>query len=110
MTNNKKDQFNESQQKLAMMGKILSHPARIAIIQLLAKEKEIKTGDISQFLPISRTTTSQHLKFLKENGIIKGSIDGLKIHYCLNMEVLVAMKEDFNGFLTEAIGTFMCEC
>jgi DNA-binding transcriptional ArsR family regulator len=110
MTNNKKDQFSESQQKLALIGKVLSHPARIAIVQLLAKEKEIKTGDISQFLPISRTTTSQHLKFLKENGIVKGSIDGLKIHYCLDMMVLASMKEGLNDFLTETISTFMCEC
>jgi DNA-binding transcriptional ArsR family regulator len=110
MTNNKKDQFSESQQNLALMGKILSHPARVAIIQLLAKEKEIKTGDISQFLPISRTTTSQHLKFLKDNGIIRGSIDGLKIHYCLDMEILVQMKVEINTFFDQAISTYMCNC
>ena len=81
MTNNKSDEFTEVQQELSAVAKALSHPARIAIIQLLSEKQEIKTGDISEFLPISRTTVSQHLKVLKESGIIKGSIDGLKINY-----------------------------
>nr|NQU90320.1 winged helix-turn-helix transcriptional regulator [Bacteroidota bacterium] len=110
MTNNKKDEFIEKEQRIAHYGKILSHPARIAIVKLIAEKKEIKTGDISQYLPISRTTTSQHLKFLKENGLIKGTIDGLKIHYCLDMEVIAEMQKALNTFFTEAIITFICEC
>jgi DNA-binding transcriptional ArsR family regulator len=110
MNNNKSDEFKKQQKELALMAKVFSHPARIAIIQLLAKKKEIRTGDISDFLPISRTTVSQHLKELKEIGIIKGTIDGLKIHYCLDMIKLAEMKKTFNMFFDSAISTFMCNC
>lgn len=110
MTNNKSKQFNDKQQELALLAKALSHPARIAIIQLLAQKKEIKTVNISDDLPIARTTVSQHLKVLKETGIIQGTIDGLKIHYCLDMKRLNEIKEKFSGFLQRAISDFICEC
>jgi ArsR family transcriptional regulator, arsenate/arsenite/antimonite-responsive transcriptional repressor len=110
MTNNKSDEFSAEQQELATLAKVLSHPARIAIIQLLADKKEIKTGNISEFLPLSRTTVSQHLKELKEMGIIKGTIDGLKIHYCLDMKQLNKIKKIFNTFFTNSISNFICSC
>ena len=110
MTNNKTEQFNKLQRELASFGKVLSHPARIAIIQLLAEKKEIKTGNISDDLPISRTTVSQHLKILKNAGIIKGTIDGLKIHYCLDMKKLNEIREKYNYFLQNAISDFKCKC
>ena len=110
MTNNKSKRFEADQQNIALCCKVLSHPARIAIIQLLAEKKEIRTGDISEFLPISRTTVSQHLKELKEMDIIKGTIDGLKIHYCLNMEKLNEIKEIFNSFFDSSISPFCCSC
>jgi len=110
MTNNKSSEFDSKQQDLAEFAKILSHPARIAIIQLLAKKHEIKTGDISEFLPLSRTTVSQHLKELRNAGIISGTIDGLKVHYCLNMEKLVLMKNCFNNMFDSSISDFMCKC
>jgi predicted transcriptional regulator len=110
MTNNKSNEFDAEQQVIATCCKVLSHPARIAIIQLLAEKKEIKTGDISEFLPISRTTVSQHLKELKEMGIIKGTIDGLKIHYCLDMIKLDEMKKTFNKFFDSSISSFFCNC
>lgn len=110
MTNNKADQFNADQQQIAQFGKILSHPARIAIIELLSEKKEIKTGDISEFLPISRPTVSQHLKDLKEMGIIRGTISGQKIHYCLNMETLAKMKQEYEAFFVKTISSFMCSC
>jgi ArsR family transcriptional regulator, arsenate/arsenite/antimonite-responsive transcriptional repressor len=110
MNNNKFDEFTSEQQELANFAKVLSHPARIAIIQLLAEKKEIKTGNISDFLPISRTTVSQHLKELKNAGIIIGTIDGLKIHYCLNMLKLDEIQKKFNNFLKSSISSFMCNC
>jgi len=110
MTNNKSEQFNAEQQEIAQIAKVLSHPARIAIIQLLAEKKEIKTGNISDFLPISRTTVSQHLKELKNAGIIQGTIDGLKIHYCLDMKKLNEIREKYNTFLQSVISDFMCNC
>lgn len=110
MTNNKFDEFNTGQQELALIAKLLSHPARIAIIQLLAEKKEIRTGNISDFLPLSRTTVSQHLKELKEMGIIKGTIDGLKIHYCLDMVKLDEMNKLFKQFFESSINSFFCNC
>ena len=64
MTNNKAEEFNIDYKELALISKVFSHPARIAIIKLLIEKKEIKTGNISDDLPISRTTVSQHLKIL----------------------------------------------
>ncbi len=110
MTNNKTEEFTFQEQQLALAGRVLAHPARIAIINLLAEKKVIKTGDISGYLPISRTTTSQHLRFLKDAGIIKGTIDGLKIHYCLDMEVMADLKNMINTFFGEAMSNFICEC
>jgi len=110
MTNNKSTEFEQEQQELAEFARILSHPARIAIIQLLAKKKEIKTGDISEFLPLSRPTVSQHLKELRNAGIIAGTIDGLKIHYCLDMQKLLDMKTKFNQLFDNSISDFICQC
>lgn len=110
MTNNKSCEFANDHQNLALIAKILSHPARIAIIQLLAEKKEIRTGNISDFLPLSRTTVSQHLKELKENGVIKGTIDGLKIHYCLDMIKLDEIKKTFNNFFDNSISSYFCNC
>jgi ArsR family transcriptional regulator, arsenate/arsenite/antimonite-responsive transcriptional repressor len=110
MQNNKAKNFNAEQQQLAEIGKIFSHPARIAIVQLLVEKKEIKTGNISDYLPIGRTTVSKHLKNLQEAGIIKGTIDGLKIHYCLDIQKLNEIRNHFNKFLDKTISSFLCNC
>lgn len=110
MINNKFNEFKTEQQQIAEIGKIFSHPARIAIVQLLAEEKEIKTGNISDYLPIGRTTVSRHLKDLQEAGIIKGTIDGLKIHYCLDMQKLNEIRNHFNRFFDKTISSFLCNC
>ncbi len=110
MTNNKSEEFLSKQQEISNIAKALSHPARIAIIQLLAEKKEIRTGNISLSLPISRTTVTQHLKALKKTGIIKGKIDGLTIHYCLDMKKLSEIQEELNKFFGNAISDFKCNC
>jgi DNA-binding transcriptional ArsR family regulator len=110
MTNDILLEYSSEQQQLANYSRVLSHPARIAIIQLLAEKKEIRTGNISDFLPLSRTTVSQHLKELKEIGIIDGTIDGLKIHYCLNMAKLTEIKNYFNNMFDSCISNFVCKC
>jgi len=110
MINNKFNEFKAEQQQIAEIGKIFSHPARIAIVQLLVEKKEIKTGNISDYLPIGRTTVSKHLKDLQEAGIIKGTIDGLKIHYCLDMEKLKNYQIQFDKFIQTAISEFKCNC
>jgi DNA-binding transcriptional ArsR family regulator len=80
---NKAENFDESLQELARFAKVLSHPARLAILKYLAETKTCISGDISDYLPLGRTTVSQHLKELRDSGLIHGEIDGLKINYCL---------------------------
>ncbi len=80
---NKSEKFDESLQELAKFARVISHPARLAILKYLAETKTCISGDISDKLPLSRTTVSQHLKELRDIGLIHGEIDGLKINYCL---------------------------
>ena len=79
----KPEVFDKELQDLACFAKVISHPARLAILKYLAEKKTCISGDISDQLPLSRTTVSQHLKELRDMGLISGEIDGLKINYCL---------------------------
>ena len=94
----KLDLFNDQQQRLAYLAKALSHPARVAILQYLASCKTCISGDISDHLPLSRTTVSQHLKELKEVGLIKGEVEGLKMRYCLDKLAIKDLGTIFNTF------------
>jgi len=88
--------FNEQQNSLANIAKALGHPARIAIVEYLLNQKACVCGDIVSELPLAQATVSQHLKELKIAGIIKGSIEGNSICYCLNEEMIV----EFSSFLS----------
>ena len=79
----KKEIFDTELQELASFAKAISHPARLAILKYLSETKTCISGDISDYLPLSRTTVSQHLTELKKLGLIHGEIDGLKVNYCL---------------------------
>ena len=76
--------FDNETQNLAEFFKVLSHPARLSILKYLAKCKSCITGDITNELPLGRTTVLQHLKELKEFGLIIGEIEGVKVNYCIN--------------------------
>ena len=92
------DKFDSELNEIALFAKAVSNPARLAILKYLAQTKSCISGDISDFLPLSRTTVSQHLKVLRDSGLIKGEIDGLKINYCLNgaqIERYLKMTENF---------------
>jgi len=80
----KTEEFTIKDNKTAQYAKALSHPARVAILQLLIKKQACVCGDIVDELPLSQSTISQHLKELKEAGLIKGDIDGAKVCYCIN--------------------------
>lgn len=80
----KTEEFTAKDLKLAKYAKALGHPARVAILQLLLKKQNCICGDIVDELPLSQSTVSQHLKELKEAGLIKGDIDGVKICYCID--------------------------
>ncbi|MEL6250640.1 MAG: metalloregulator ArsR/SmtB family transcription factor [Bacteroidota bacterium] len=87
MAINKKHSFESRQIELADFAKSLSHPARIAIIEVLIKRKSCICGEIVEELPLSQSTVSQHLKELKKVGLITGEIEGVKTCYCLDLKV-----------------------
>lgn len=91
----KTDYFTESQNELAVLAKALGHPARIAIMEYLLKVDACICGDIVNELPLSQPTVSQHLKELKNAGLIKGSIEGNSICYCINELGLEKLKGFF---------------
>lgn len=80
----KTEEFTVKENKIAAYAKALSHPARIAILQLLIKKQACICGDIVDELPLSQSTVSQHLKELKAAGLIKGEIEGKKVCYCID--------------------------
>jgi ArsR family transcriptional regulator len=92
----KTDHFTDEQNELAILTKALGHPARIAIIQYLMKVNTCICGDIVNELPLSQPTVSQHLKELKNAGLIKGNIEGNAICYCINEVGFEKIKGFFN--------------
>lgn len=80
----KTELFNESLQQAAVYFKALSHPARLAIINYLVETGTCITGDITEELPLSRTTVSQHLQELKDCNLIRGTVEGSKVNYCIS--------------------------
>jgi ArsR family transcriptional regulator, arsenate/arsenite/antimonite-responsive transcriptional repressor len=105
----KKESFNQNLQEISHFARAISHPARLAILQYLAETKTCISGDISDKLPLSRTTVSQHLKELKELGLIHGEIDGLKVNYCLCSSTIETYLEKFTSFF-EPIKESGVEC
>ena len=78
--------FTDEQTKIARMAKALGHPVRVYIIEFLSKQACCYSGDLSDVLPIAKSTLSQHLKELKDAGLIQGEIETPRIKYCLNQE------------------------
>ncbi len=109
MTYAKTTIFTQEQQQLARVAKALAHPARVAIIQLLASKQTCISGDIAAELPLSRTTVSQHLQGLKALDLIRGEIDGLTICYCLNTDLLRQVQQQFTAFFSAATTSPACE-
>ena len=87
--------FTEKQNELATLAKALGHPARIAIIEYLLKVDECICGDIVNELPLSQPTVSQHLKELKNAGLIKGNIEGNAICYCIDEKAVTKLEKYF---------------
>lgn len=97
----KKDHFTGKEQDLAALAKALSHPARIAILKLLAKKNECICGEIVEVLPLAQSTVSQHLKELKKAGLIRGSVDGIKSCYCINWKSFEKFYTEFSLFFND---------
>ncbi|MDT8402118.1 MAG: metalloregulator ArsR/SmtB family transcription factor [Bacteroidales bacterium] len=97
----KSELFDIDLQDLALHFKVLSHPARLAILKYLAEAKVCISGDISEELPLSRTTVQQHLAELKRMGFIQGAIKGVSTNYCLNPAAFELLKNKLDMFLTD---------
>ena len=104
----KTELFTEQQNELASMAKALAHPARIAILQYLVKKNACVCGDLVDELGLAQATTSQHLKELKNAGIIQGTIDGPSVCYCIDPKVWMKYKELFNSFFKNVTSENNC--
>ena len=93
--------FSRQQNEIANMAKALAHPARIAILQYLVKKNACVCGDLVDELGLAQATTSQHLKELKNAGIIQGTIEGVSVCYCINPKIWMRYKELFNSLFKE---------
>jgi len=95
----KTEEYTKTQNEIAALAKALGHPARIAILQYLAEKKSCVCGDIVEELPLSQSTVSQHLKELKQAGLIKGEIDGPSVCYCIDSKSVIKAKKALSDLL-----------
>ncbi len=91
--------ITNDQQRIARYAKALGHPIRMYVMELLSKQSCCYSGDLSEELPIAKSTLSQHLKELKDAGLIQGEIETPRIKYCINKENWEEAKSLFNKFL-----------
>jgi DNA-binding transcriptional ArsR family regulator len=103
MAVNKKHEFTKNEVALADFAKALAHPARIAILKELAKKNSCVCGEIVEVLPLAQSTVSQHLKELKEAGLIQGTLDGAKSCYCIDYKNLKKAIEQLNTMFGNVI-------
>lgn len=103
MALNKKNIFRNDDVLLAEFARVLSHPARIAILRHLAEKNTCICGEIVNILPLAQSTVSQHLKELQKAGLIAGEIDGPRSCYCINKDKYNQMIEMLNSLNTEII-------
>jgi predicted transcriptional regulator len=96
-----KEKFSTEQVQLARFAKALGHPVRVAVLQMLAKQTCCYHGDMSELLPVAKSTLSQHLKELKEAGLIQGTISLPNVKYCINRENWALAKSLFDTLLIE---------
>ena len=100
MAIHKKEEFSQKEQGLSNFAKAIAHPARIAILKILAERNECICGEIVEVLPLAQSTVSQHLKELKNAGLIEGSVDGPRSCYCINWKAFEKFKSDFDSLFT----------
>ncbi len=102
MGSTKSEEFSVRDNRIAKVAKALSHPARVAILKLLIKRQACICGDLVEELPLSQSTVSQHLKELKDAGLIKGDIEGAKVCYCIDEKEWNVAK----NLISELFGSF----
>jgi DNA-binding transcriptional ArsR family regulator len=99
----KSEIFTKEQNEIALFAKAFGHPARVAILQHLFKINACICGDLVNEIGLAQPTISQHLKELKHLGLIKGTIEGTSVCYCIDKENWLAMKNIMNTFLNQDI-------
>lgn len=98
----------QNQDNLARFAKAMGHPTRLTILLFLAHQESCYFGDIHDELPIAKATVSQHLKELKDAGLIQGEIEAPKVKYCINRENWNIAKESFSEFFSQLIENKDC--
>lgn len=98
-----KKEYTATQEQLARFAKALGHPARIAILHFLACQETCYFGDIHEELPIAKATVSQHLKELKEAGLIQGEVEAPKVRYCIHQENWKLARRLFSEFFGQCL-------
>lgn len=109
MGTTKTEHFTERQNEIAILAKALGHPARVAILDYLLKVNACICGDIVNELPLAQPTISQHLKELKNAGLIKGNVEGNAICYCIDEKGLGKLK-DYFGIIMDTLEVKKNEC
>lgn len=94
--------YTEQQEKIARYAKALSHPARLFILEFLESQSCCFVGNIVDELPLAQSSVSQHLKELKDAGLIQGTVDPPRVKYCVNRENWLEAKLLFNGFFSDS--------
>ena len=105
MAVHKRAHFTAAEQQLAAVAKALGHPARVAIVRLLARRRACVCGELVLELPLSQSTVSQHLKELKAAGLVPGEVDGPRVCYCLDAAGWARARQLFGDLLAELPAT-----
>lgn len=100
--------FTDEQNEIALMAKAFSHPARVAILQNIFKTNTCVCGDLVNEIGLAQATISQHLRELKQLGIIKGTVEGTSVCYCINPDKWSKMKDKMSGFLNQELPITNC--
>ncbi|QDO94979.1 winged helix-turn-helix transcriptional regulator [Formosa sediminum] len=106
----KSEIFSDKQNEMAKIAKVLGHPARISILEYLIKSSTCVCGDLVDEIGLAQPTISQHLKELKNAGIIKGTIEGTSVCYCIDIEKWKAIQSMLNLFFDQALPCTDTDC
>ena len=106
----RKEEFPRKESDLADFAKALAHPARLAILMALAEKRECICGDLVMDLPLAQSTVSQHLKALKEIGLIRGTIDGPRSRYCVDWKVFERHQRQLSEWSQKMIKLKQLNC
>lgn len=104
----KSEIFTDEQNKLAFLFKALGHPARVAILQYIINQKACICNDLVDELGLAQATISQHLKELKNTGIIQGTIEGKSVCYCIDEKLWKQIQKEFNAFFNQEVKLISC--